>query len=80
MVQDIRIKNAADPVQESREFRLKLASEGELPEGVLRDEIDASWRRSLGYGLNCLEGDHVGLEQASDLQLLLDSRIFIKNL
>ncbi|MCO6060309.1 sigma-54-dependent Fis family transcriptional regulator [Pseudomonas sp. MOB-449] len=73
MAQDIRIKTAADPLHESRQARLKLASEGELPEGVLRDEIDASWRRSLGHGLNCLEGDQIGLEQGHDLQLLLDS-------
>jgi transcriptional regulator of acetoin/glycerol metabolism len=73
MAQDIRIKTAADPLHESRQARLKLASEGELPEGVLREEIDASWRRSLGHGLNCLEGEQVGLQQDLDLQLLLAS-------
>lgn len=73
MAQDIRIKTAADPLHESRQARLKLASEGELPQGVLREEIDASWRRSLGHGLNCLEGEQVGLQQDLDLQLLLAS-------
>ncbi|WP_375738229.1 sigma-54-dependent Fis family transcriptional regulator [Pseudomonas boanensis] len=73
MAQDIRITMAADPLHESRQARLKLLNEGELPQGMLREEIDASWRRSLGYGLNCLEGEQIGLQQDPDLQLLLAS-------
>ncbi|MGE8385473.1 MAG: sigma-54-dependent Fis family transcriptional regulator, partial [Pseudomonas putida] len=68
------ITNAHDPLHESRQARLKLASEGELPLGMLRDEIDASWRRSLGHGLDCLQGEQVGLglEQGHDLRMLLE--------
>jgi transcriptional regulator of acetoin/glycerol metabolism len=57
--------------QQSRQARLRLVNEGELPPGVLRDEIDASWRRSLGYGLSCLEGERDDL--SLDLKILLDS-------
>ena len=69
-----QITNAQDPLHESRQARLKLASEGELPLGMLRDEIDASWRRSLGHGLDCLQGEQVGLglEQGHDLRMLLE--------
>ncbi len=70
MAQNIRITKATDPLHESRQARLKLVSGGELPQGVLRDEIDASWRRSLGHGLSCLEGERVDITH--DLQLLLD--------
>jgi len=65
---------AQDPLHEARQARLKLAREGELPSGMLRDEIDASWRRSLGHGLNCLQGEQVGLglQQGLDLRALLD--------
>lgn len=73
MAQEIRTTMATDPLQESRLARLKLISEGDLPHGVLRDEIDASWRRSLGYGLNCLENEESGLQQDSDLHVLLES-------
>ena len=60
-----------DVLRQSRLARLRLQSEGELPGGVLREEIDASWRRSLGHGLDCLEGDGAGIEQMRDLDLLL---------
>ncbi|RMH82660.1 sigma-54-dependent Fis family transcriptional regulator [Pseudomonas sp. AOB-7] len=73
MAQRIQTTTAADPLHESRQARLKLLHEGELPEGLLREEIHASWRRSLGHGLNCLEHDALGLQQDNDLQLLLDS-------
>ncbi len=73
MAQDTRITMAVDPLHESRQVRLKLVSEGELPHGVLREEIDASWRRSLEHGLNCLEGETLGLQQDHDLQRLLAS-------
>ena len=74
MARHIPITNAQDTLHESRQARLKLASEGELPLGMLRDEIDASWRRSLGHGLDCLQGEQVGLglEHGHDLQALLE--------
>jgi len=61
-------------LQESRQARLKLANEGELPSGMLREEIDASWRRSLGHGLDCLQDEQVGLDarQGHDLRSLLE--------
>lgn len=73
MARYIPITNAADPLHESRQARLKLVHDGELPQGMLREEIDASWRRSLGYGLNCLEGEHREMSQAADLKALLES-------
>ncbi|MBA5709518.1 helix-turn-helix domain-containing protein [Pseudomonas fulva] len=68
------ITKAHDPLHESRKARLKLASESELPLVMLRDEIDASWWRSLGHGLDCLQGEQVGLglEQGHDLRMQLE--------
>ncbi|MDX1369297.1 sigma-54-dependent Fis family transcriptional regulator [Pseudomonas sp.] len=78
MAQEIRITMAADPLHESRQARLKLSKEGELPLGMLRDEIDASWRRSLEYGLNCLADEALTQQHSDDLQLLLaKSRLLI---
>ena len=73
MAQHIQITTAADPLSEARQARLTLLHEGELPKGVLRDEIHASWRRSLEHGLDCLELQTPRLHQESDLQLLLQS-------
>ncbi|QXH33615.1 sigma-54-dependent Fis family transcriptional regulator [Pseudomonas muyukensis] len=61
---------AGDPLQQSRLVRLKLANEGELPSGMLRDAIDASWRRSLSHGLDCLQGEQLG--QGQELRSLLE--------
>ncbi|MBF8733555.1 MULTISPECIES: sigma-54-dependent Fis family transcriptional regulator [Pseudomonas] len=74
MARQYPITNASDPLQESRQARLKLAHEGELPSGMLREEIDASWRRSLGHGLDCLQDEQVGLgtRQGLDLRSLLE--------
>ena len=74
MARQFPITNASDPLQESRQARLKLANEGELPSGMLREEIDASWRRSLGHGLDCLQDEQVGLDarQGHDLRSLLE--------
>ncbi|OPG72107.1 sigma-54-dependent Fis family transcriptional regulator [Pseudomonas ogarae] len=78
MAQDIRMTMAADPLYEARQVRLRLLNEGRLPQGVLREEIDASWRRSMNYGLNCLDDETVGLQQDLDLQLLLaNNRLLI---
>ncbi|MBB4819708.1 transcriptional regulator of acetoin/glycerol metabolism [Pseudomonas alcaligenes] len=68
----MRITRNDDVLRQSRLARLRLQNEGDLPDGVLREEIDASWRRSLGHGLDCLEGDGAGIEQLRDLELLLD--------
>lgn len=73
MAQHTQITTAADPLHEARQVRLKLLHDGEVPEGLLRKEIHASWRRSLDHGLNCLENEVPGLQQSNDLQLLLDS-------
>lgn len=74
MARQLPTTTANDPLQQSRLVRLKLASEGELPSGMLRDEIDASWRRSLGHGLDCLQGEQVGLgiRHGLDLRALLE--------
>ncbi len=74
MARQFPITNASDPLQESRQARLKLANEGELPSGMLREEIDASWRRSLGHGLDCLQDEQVGLgtRPGHDLRSLLE--------
>lgn len=74
MARQYPITNASDPLQESRQARLKLAHEGELPSGMLREEIDASWRRSLGHGLDCLQDEQMGLgtRQGLDLRSLLE--------
>lgn len=54
---------------------MKLVHDGELPMGMLRDEIDASWRRSLRHGLSCLEGEQNvrAAPQSGELKLLLES-------
>ena len=72
MARHIPITIATDPLQTSRMARLKLVSEGALPQGMLREEIDASWRRSLGHGLSCLGSDEVELGVRQRLQELLD--------
>ncbi|WP_444757994.1 sigma-54-dependent Fis family transcriptional regulator [Pseudomonas sp. A014] len=74
MARQSPITDAHDPMQQSRQVRLHLANEGELPSGMLREEIDASWRRSHGHGLDCLQGEQVGLgvEHGQNLQTLLE--------
>ncbi|QXI27860.1 sigma-54-dependent Fis family transcriptional regulator [Pseudomonas vanderleydeniana] len=73
MARHIQITTATDPWHETRQARLKLLHEGEVPNGLLRDEIHASWRRSLGHGLSCLEHEPSCHNQYGDLSLLLDS-------
>ncbi|MGH8434324.1 MAG: sigma-54-dependent Fis family transcriptional regulator [Pseudomonas sp.] len=62
---------STDPLRDSRLVREKLLVDGQLPQGVLRDEIDASWRRSIGHGLSCIDEETVGLHLSNDLELLL---------
>lgn len=73
MAQRIQTTMAVGSLHETRQARLKLLHEGELPEGLLREEIQASWQRSLDYGLHCLEHDAVARQQSHDLQRLLES-------
>ncbi len=51
--------------------RERLTVEGQLPDGCLRAEIDASWRRSLGHGVINNAGQEVALTSAASLDLLL---------
>ena len=68
----IKTRNAELP-HEARLAREKLHQEGEVPDGVLRAEIDASWRRSLSHGVH-FNGQHeLALESSASLELLLSS-------
>lgn len=44
-----------------------------LPQGILRQEIETSWRRCVSYGLNCLESAIVGSHHNLDLQQLMEN-------
>ncbi len=57
----------SDPVVAARIARERLHSEGELPGGYLRDEIEASWRRSLEAGLDCTGKMHPCTDDVDDL-------------
>ncbi|UVL30293.1 sigma-54-dependent Fis family transcriptional regulator [Pseudomonas donghuensis] len=48
-----------------------LAVDGQVPEGVLRAEIDASWRRSLDHGVGVHSQHDLGLAPVANLDLLL---------
>ena len=48
-------RTTEDFIGASRRIRQALRAGGRLPEGVLRAEIDASWRRSLDFGVSCDE-------------------------
>ncbi|RON25176.1 sigma-54-dependent Fis family transcriptional regulator [Pseudomonas brassicacearum] len=64
------------PPQLHREARLareKLHLEGEIPDGVLRAEIDASWRRSLSHGVHFNGKHELALESSASLDVLLAS-------
>ena len=54
-----------------RQARERLSIEGQLPDGFLRAEIDASWRRSLGHGVTGNAGQEIALASAASLELLL---------
>jgi transcriptional regulator of acetoin/glycerol metabolism len=53
--------------------RRKLHLEGEVPDGVLRAEIDASWRRSLSHGVHFNGQPELTLESGASLEVLLAS-------
>ncbi|OAI88547.1 sigma-54-dependent Fis family transcriptional regulator [Pseudomonas putida] len=59
------------PTSNPRLARERLSIEGRLPDGFLRAEIDASWRRSLGHGVTGNAGQEVALTSAASLDLLL---------
>ncbi len=66
-----QITTERDLLQEVRQVRQRLLSDGQLPAGVLRAEIDASWRRSIDHGLSCMDEEAVTLQHRNDLELLL---------
>ncbi|MBP0048282.1 sigma-54-dependent Fis family transcriptional regulator [Marinobacterium sp. AK62] len=57
----------SDPVDAARIARERLQSEGQLPDGYLRDEIEASWRRSLEAGLDASDIDPEQIDDVDDL-------------
>lgn len=59
--------------REARLAREKLHLEGEVPDGVLRAEIDASWRRSLSHGVHFNAKHELALESSVSLDVLLAS-------
>jgi len=59
--------------REARLAREKLHLEGEVPDGVLRAEIDASWRRSLSHGVHFNAKHELALESTASLDVLLAS-------
>lgn len=58
----------SDPVHAARVARERLQQEGELPCGYLRDEIEASWRRSLEAGLTNSSQSPQLIDEVSDLK------------
>ncbi len=62
---------SGDLLREAHLARERLQQEGEVPSGVLREEIDASWRRSLGHGLDCSSGTEHGLDTRVKPDVLL---------
>ncbi|WP_460152181.1 sigma-54-dependent Fis family transcriptional regulator [Pseudomonas sp. S2_B07] len=59
--------------REARLARERLHLEGEVPDGVLRAEIDASWRRSLSHGVHFNGKHELALESSASLDVLLAS-------
>ncbi|WP_454255421.1 sigma-54-dependent Fis family transcriptional regulator [Pseudomonas sp. Marseille-Q8238] len=67
-----------DVFHETQQIRRQLLVEGCLPQGVLREEIDASWRRSLEHGLDCQGEEGMAGSQEADLELLFaNNRLLI---
>ena len=58
---------------EARLARERLHLEGQIPDGVLRAEIDASWRRSLSHGVHFGSQHQLTLESSASLEVLLAS-------
>ncbi len=68
MPQRLRHELLSDPVIAARTAREPLQSEGELPGGYLRGEIEASWRRSLEAGLDCSRDKAQNVDEVNDLR------------
>ncbi|SEJ09463.1 Transcriptional regulator of acetoin/glycerol metabolism [Pseudomonas linyingensis] len=66
-------RTTEDFIGASRRIRQALWSGERLPEGALRAEIDASWRRSLGHGLSCWDEQAPASDSAADAERLLGS-------
>ncbi|SDI50056.1 sigma-54-dependent Fis family transcriptional regulator [Pseudomonas panipatensis] len=64
---------SSDALHEASQARERLQREGDVPHGVLREEIDASWRRSLGHGLDCHRDNDQALEGRASIELLLEN-------
>ncbi len=62
----------SDPVLAARVAREHLHSEGQVPCGFLRDEIEASWRRSLEAGLDNTDADPERIDEVNDLLAFKD--------
>jgi len=60
-------------LHEARRAWEALEVEGEVPDGVLRAEIDASWRRSLSHGVHFNGKHELALEPSASLDVLLAS-------
>lgn len=67
MAPRLRQELVSDPVLSARIARERLQTEGQLPGGYLRDEIEASWRRSLAAGLECSDSDPERIDVVDDL-------------
>ncbi|WP_085695277.1 MULTISPECIES: sigma-54-dependent Fis family transcriptional regulator [unclassified Pseudomonas] len=66
------IKNTGPkPHPEARLARERLHLEGQVPDGVLRAEIDASWRRSLSHGVHFNAKHELALASGASLEVLL---------
>ena len=72
MAPRLRQDLVSDPVHAARIARELLQSEGEVPSGYLRDEIEASWRRSLEAGLVCSGERSEIIDEVSDLKSFRD--------
>ena len=59
----------SDPAHAARIARERLQREGELPCGYLREEIEASWRRSLDAGLDSAMPSQLLIDEVDDLKL-----------
>ena len=62
-------------LREPLDVRSFVRQQGVVPDGMLRDEIDASWRRSLGHGRRLGDGCDTARTRTADL--LADHRLFI---
>ena len=79
MSQRLRHELISDPVIAARTARERLQSEGELPGGYLRDEIEASWRRSLEAGLDSTRDTAQKIDLVSDLRSFREQHELLLN-